>query len=183
VVIAAGADDIAPYAAIADALIQQKQVRPVAIVSLGAGEGQYLRSKDPNAFYSYQMFLGREAMPAIDKQARLSPRPEDRMLMGIGPGGDWALDAVTHDGTMAAQVAAFSPPGLEEFPFRNRQLKLWLQAGSYEGPYLKGARTTCNLAAASFAACKLDITASGHAPLIWQAEWAKVLKEAFPAKR
>ena len=183
VVIAAGMEDLKPYAAIADALIQQRQVRPVAIVSLGAGEGQYLRSQDPNAFYSHEMFVRREAMPAIDKQVRLSARPEDRMLMGLGAGGDWALDAVTHDGTMAAQVAAFSPPGLEEFPFRNKQLKLWLQAGSYEGPYLKGARSTCNLAAASFAACKLDITASGHAPLIWQAEWAKVLKEAFPAKR
>jgi hypothetical protein len=104
------------------------------------------------------------------------------MLFGIGAGGDWALDAVTHDGPMAEQVAAFSPPGLAEFPFRNKQLKLWLQAGSYEAPYAKGARSTCNLAAASFAACKLDITASGHAPLIWQAEWAKVLKEAFPAR-
>jgi enterochelin esterase family protein len=183
VVIAAGAEDFAPYAAIADALIQRHEVRPAAIVSLGAGDGQYLRGQDPNAFYAFQLFLSREAMPLIDKRVRLSQRPQDRMLMGIGAGGDWALDAVTHDGTMAAQVAAFSPPGLAEFPFRNRELKLWLQAGSYEAPYLKGARTTCNLAAASFAACKLDITASGHSSLIWQAEWAKVLKEAFPARR
>jgi enterochelin esterase-like enzyme len=183
VVIAAGVDDIAPYAAITDALIQKHQARPVAIVSLGAGEGQYLRHKDPNAFYSFQMFLRREAMPLVEKQVKLSSEPQDRLLFGIGAGGDWALDAVTHDGPMAAQVAAFSPPGLAEFPFRNKQLKLWLQAGSYEAPYLKGARTTCNLAAASFAVCKLDVTASGHAPLIWQAEWAKVLKETMPAKR
>jgi enterochelin esterase family protein len=183
VVIAAGVDDIAPYAAIADALIQKHQARPAAIVSLGAGEGQYLRGKDPNAFYSHQMFLRREAMPLVEKRVRLSQQPQDRLLFGIGAGGDWALDAVTHDGPMADQVAAFSPPGLAEFPFRNKELKLWLQAGSYEAPYLKGARSTCNLAAASFAACKLDVTASGHAPLIWQAEWAKVLKEAMPAKR
>jgi hypothetical protein len=183
VVIAAGVDDIAPYAAIADAMIQKRQARPVAIVSLGTGEGQFLRGKDPNAFYSFQMFLRREAMPLVEKQASLSQRPEDRMLFGIGAGADWALDAVTHDGPLAEQVAAFSPPGLAEFPFRNKQLKLWLQAGSYELPYAKGARTTCNLATASFAACKLEITASGHAPLIWQAEWAKVLKEAMPAKR
>jgi enterochelin esterase family protein len=181
VVIAAGIEDLKPYAAIADALIQQHQVRPVAIVSLGPGEGQYLRGKDPNAFSTYQMFLHREALPQVEKQVRLSQRPQDRMLMGIGAGAAWALDAATHDAAMAVQVAAFSPPGLQDFPFRNKQLKVWLQAGSYEGPYLKGARSTCNLAAASFAACKLDITASGHAPLIWQAEWAKVLKEAFPA--
>jgi enterochelin esterase family protein len=183
VVFAAGVEDIAPYAAIADALIQRREARPVAIVSLGAGEAQYLRGQDPNAFYTFQMFLRREAMPLIDKQARLSQRPQDRMLMGIGAGGDWALDDATHDSPMATQIAAFSPPGLAEFPFRNRDLKLWLQAGSYEPPYLKGARSTCNLAAASFAACKLDVTASGHAPLIWQAEWAKVLKQVFPAKR
>jgi enterochelin esterase family protein len=183
VVFAAGVEDITPYAAIADALIQRREARPVAIVSLGAGDGQYLRGQDPNAFYTYQLFLRREAMPLIDKQARLSQRAQDRMVMGIGAGGDWALDDATHDSALATQVAAFSPPGLAEFPFRNRELKLWLQAGSYEPPYLKGARSTCNLAAASFAACKLDVTASGHAPLIWQAEWAKVLKEAFPAKR
>jgi enterochelin esterase-like enzyme len=183
VVIAAGIDDIAPYAAIADALIQKHQARPVAIVSLGAGEGEYLRHKDPNAFYSFQMFLRREAMPEVDKRVKLSDRPEDRLLFGIGPGADWALDAVTHDGPMAAQVAAFSPPGLAEFPFRNKALKLWIQAGSYEAPYAKGARTTCNLATASFATCKLDMTPSGHAPLMWQAEWAKVLKEAMPARR
>jgi enterochelin esterase-like enzyme len=183
VVIAAGIEDLKPYAAIADALIQQKQVRPVAIVSLGAGDGQYLRGKDPNAFFAYQMFLRREALPQVEKQVRLSQQPQERMLMGIGAGGDWALDAVTHDGPAAIQVAAFSPPGLAEFPFRNRQLKLWLQGGSYEPPYVKGARSTCNLASASFAACKLDVTYSGHAPLIWEAEWAKVLREAFPARK
>lgn len=183
VVIAAGVEDIGSYAAIADALIQRRQARPVAIISLGPGEGEYLRHKDPNAFYSFQMFLRREAMPLVDRQVKLSERPEDRLLFGIGAGGDWALDAVTHDGPMAAQVAAFSPPGLAEFPFRNKLLKLWLQAGSYEAPYAKGARSTCNLASASFAACKLDITPSGHAPLIWQAEWAKVLKAAMPARR
>lgn len=183
VVIAAGVEDLKPYAAIADALIQQRRVRPVAIVSLGDGHGQYLRGQDPNAFFAHEMFLRREAMPLVEKQVRLSQRPQDRMLWGIGAGGDWAMDAATHDSGMAEHVAAFSPPGLREFPFRNRQLKLWLQGGAYEPPYLKGARSTCNLAAASFAACKLDITYSGHAPLIWHAEWAKVLREAFPAKR
>jgi enterochelin esterase family protein len=183
VVIAAGLEDLQPYAAIADALIQQRQVRPMAIVSLGAGEGQYLRGKDPDAFQRHELFVRREALPMVDKRLRLSARPQDRLLLGIGPGGDWALDAATHDQPLAEQVAAFSPPGLSEFPFRNRRLKLWLQAGQFEAPYLKGARSTCNLAAASFAACRLDITASGHAPLAWQAEWAKVLREVFPARR
>ncbi|MGZ3279626.1 MAG: alpha/beta hydrolase [Caulobacteraceae bacterium] len=182
VVIAAGIEDLAPYAAIADALIQQRQVRPLAIVSLGAGEGEYLRNSDPSAFFAHRLFVSREVMPLAEKQAKLSQEPRDRMLWGIGAGGDWALDAVTHDAAMAVQVAAFSPPGLAQFPFRNRQLKLYLQAGAYEAPYLKGARTTCNLAAASFSACKLDVTYSGHAPLIWQAEWAKVLREAFPRR-
>jgi enterochelin esterase-like enzyme len=183
VVIAAGIEDLGPYAAIADALIQQHQIRPLAIVSLGSGEGQYLRGKDPDAFQRHELFVRREALPLVDKRLRLSARPQDRLLLGIGAGGDWALDAATHDHPLAEQVAAFSPPGLSEFPFRNRRLKVWLQAGQFEAPYLKGARSTCNLAAASFAACKLDITASGHAPLVWQAEWAKVLKAVFPARR
>lgn len=181
VVIVAGIEDLAPYAAITDALIGQRQVRPLAIVSLGAGESQFLRSKDANAFYTHQLFLKREILPLVEKRVKLSQRPQDRMLAGVGAGGDWALDLVTHDGAMAQMVAGFSPPGLTEFPFRNKALKVWLQGGAYEPPYAKGARSTCNLASASFADCKLDITYSGHAPLIWQAEWAKVLKEAFPA--
>ena len=185
VVIAAGIDDIGPYAAIADALIQQKQLRPVAVVSLGAGEGdgQYLRRQDADAFSRHNMFVRREALPLVEKRFHLAANPEQRLLLGIGAAGDWVLDTVARDPQMAAQAAAFSPPGLSEFPFRNRKLKLYLQAGSFEPPYAKGARSTCNLAGASFAACRLDITNSGHASLIWQAEWAKVLKEAFPAKR
>ena len=183
VVIAAGIDDLAPYAAIADALIQQHQARPVAVVSLGTGEGQYLRGRDPDAFIRHNMFVHREALPLVEKRFHLASGAENRMLWGIGAGGDWALDTVARDASAAAQVAAFSPPGLTEFPFRNRKLKLYLQAGSFEPPYAKGARSTCNLAGASFATCRLDITNSGHAPLIWQAEWAKVLKEAFPATR
>ena len=183
VVFAAGIDDLTSYAAITDALIQQHQTRPVAVVSLGTGEGQYLRGRDPDAFIRHNMFVHREALPLVEKRFHLASGAENRMLWGIGAGGDWALDTVARDASAAAQVAAFSPPGLTEFPFRNRKLRLYLQAGSFEPPYAKGARSTCNLAGASFATCRLDITNSGHAPLIWQAEWAKVLKEAFPATR
>lgn len=183
VVIAAGIEDLAPYAAITDALIQQKQLKPVAVVSLGDGDTQYLRRRDPDGFARHNLFVRREALPLVEKRFQLSMAADHRLLLGIGNGGDWALDTVARDPAMAAQAAAFSPPGLSEFPFRNRKLKLYLQAGSFEPPYAKGARSTCNLAGASFAACKLDITDSGHAPLIWHAEWAKVLKEVFPARR
>ena len=183
VVIAAGIEDIAPYAAIADALIQQRQIRPVVVVSLGTGEGQYLRGSDPDAFYRHRLFVQREALPLVEKRLHLAAGAGSRLLLGIGAGGDWVLDMVAHDPTMAAQIAAFSPPGLAEFPFRNRKLTLYLQAGTFEPPYLKGARSTCNLAGASNAVCRLDVTASGHAPLIWQAEWTKVLGQVFPAKR
>jgi len=183
VVIAAGIADLGPYAAIADALIQGKQIRPVAMVSLGNGESQYLRRKDPDGFIRHNLFVRREALPLVEKRFHLSTAADSRMLLGIGAAGDWALDTVARDPAMAAQVAAFSPPGLSEFPFRNRKLKLYLQAGSFEGPYLKGARSTCNLAGASFATCHLDITDSGHAPLIWHVEWAKVLKQVFPPRR
>lgn len=183
VVITTGIPDLAPYAAITDALIQGKQVRPVAVVSLGDGEDQYLRGRDPDSFIRHNMFVRREAMPLVEQRFQLATAPEARLYLGIGAGGDWALDTVARDPNAAAQVAAFSPPGLSEFPFRNRKLKLYLQAGSFEPPYAKGARSTCNLAGASFAACHLDITDSGHAPLIWHAEWAKVLEEVFPARR
>ena len=183
VVFAAGLDDIAPYAAIADALIERRDIRPTAMVGLGDGEGGYLRHIDPDAFTRHNMFVRREALPAAARRLAWSARPADRMLFGVGAGGDWALDLAAHDPLMAGAVAAFSPRGLSEFPFRNRSLRLHLQAGVYETPYLKGARSTCNLAGASDTVCRLDVTDTGHAPLIWQAEWAKVLKTAFPAPK
>ena len=181
VAFAGGVDDIAPYAAIADAMIERRMIRPMAIVGLGDGEGDYLRRVDPNAFTRHNMFVRREALPQAGRRLALSQRPADRLLLGIGAGGDWALDLAAHDPMMAGAVAAFSPRGLSEFPFRNRALRLYLQAGAYETPYLKGARSTCNLAGASYTVCQLDVTDTGHAPLIWQAEWAKVLREVFPS--
>jgi enterochelin esterase family protein len=181
VAFAGGIDDIAPYAAIADALIERRDIRATAIIGLGDGEGDYLRHVDPDAFTRHNMFVRREALPAAARRLALSARPADRLLFGVGAGGDWALDLAAHDPRMAGAVAAFSPRGLSEFPFRNRALRLYLQAGAYETPYLKGARSTCNLAGASNAVCKLDVTDTGHAPLIWQAEWAKVLVEVFPS--
>ena len=185
VVYAGSSDQIGALAAITDALIERHEVRPVAIVALGEGlDSEYLRRKDPNGYQRRDMFVHREALPLIEKRYRLSAKPADRLLFGIGPAADWAIDTVLRDPAMGgAGVAAFSPPGLVEFPFRNKALHLRLQAGWYEPPYIKGARSTCNLAGASFAKCDLDLTASGHAPLIWQAEWAKVLKAVFPAGR
>lgn len=185
VVYAGSSVEITALAAIADALIERHEVRPVAIVAFGEGlDSEYLRRKDPNGYQRRDMFVHREALPLVAKRYRLSAKPADHLLFGIGPAADWAIDTLLRDPAMGgAGVAAFSPPGLVEFPFRSKALHLRLQAGWYEPPYIKGARSTCNLAGASFAKCDLDLTASGHAPLIWQAQWAKVLKSVFPAGR
>jgi hypothetical protein len=184
VVYAGSSAEIDALAAITDALIEHHDIRPLAIVALGDGEdGDYLRRKDPNGYQRRAMFVTREALPLVAKRYKLSAKVSDRLLFGIGPAGDWALDTVVRDPSMGTTVAAFSLPGLVEFPFRNKALRLHLQAGWYEPPYAKGARSTCNLAGASFARCDLDMTDTGHAPLIWQAEWAKVLKAVFPANK
>jgi enterochelin esterase-like enzyme len=184
VAIAAPGSDIAPYAAIADALIERGEIRPVAIVGLDVGlDGDYLRGRDADAFQRHSMYFQREVLPLMGRRLTLSKRPADRMLLGIGPTADWALDLAARDPAMAGTVAAFSPPGLQEFPFRNKALHLRIASGFYDQPYLKGARSTCNLAGASGAPCTLSVTNTGHAPLIWQVEWARALKATFPKKR
>jgi len=183
VVIAAPGADIAPYAAIADALIERGEIRPVAIVGLDVGlDGDYLRGRDADAFQRHSMYFQREAVPLMDHRLPLSKRPADRMLMGIGPTADWALDLAAREPSMAGTVAAFSPPGLQEFPFRNKALHLRITSGFYDQPYLKGARSTCNLAGASASPCTLSITNTGHAPLIWQVEWARALTAVFATR-
>ena len=196
-IIAADGDAIEPYMAILDALIERGEVRPVAMVAVWSGldpadratgglrSREYLRRADANAYLRHAMFVRREVLPAVEKRFHLAAHPSERMLLGSAEGADWVLETAVRDPDMAQTVAAFSPPGFSDPAFRGgkgKGLRLYLAAGAYEGPFLKGARTLCNLAIASFVPCTLDVTASGHAPLAWQAEFAKVVKTVFPAR-
>jgi enterochelin esterase family protein len=181
VVFAAPMAPLSPYAAIADALIAHGEIRPVAIVSLGAEAegGEYVRGQDASAFQRQALFFRRELLPAVEKSVKLSDRTADRVLMGIGPGADWALDLASRDNNAAGAVIAISPIGQQEFPFRNTALHVRLVSGHYDQPYLKGARSTCNLAGASGTPCVLDVTHTGHEPLAFQLGFARAMRGVF----
>lgn len=184
--IAANGEDLAPYLGVIDALIEQRQIRPIAVAAIWSGPsvGEYLRTKDPDAWGRYAMFVQREVLPMLESRFGAARDPAKRMLFGVGNGGDWAVQEALRDPGMARHVAAFSVSGLSEPPFRlGRSLHLYMAAGAYEGPYLRGSRQICALASASGTPCRLDVTWSGHAPLIWQAQLAKALKAAFPVSR
>jgi enterochelin esterase-like enzyme len=184
--IAADGEDIAPYLGVIDALIEQRQIRPIAVAAIWSGpsSGEYLRVKDPDAWGRHAMFVQREVLPMLETRFGATRDPAKRMLFGVGNGGDWAVQAALRDPGMARHVAAFSVSGLSEPPFRSgRNLHVYMAAGAYEGPYLRGSRQICALAAASGTPCRLDVTWSGHAPLIWRAQLAKALKAAFPVSR
>ncbi len=188
-VIAPGGGDIAPYVAVIDALIEQRRIQPVAVVAIwdrpGVTDGgEYLRGQDPDAYVRHAMFVDREVIPMAISRFAITKDPSHRLLFGVGDGGDWAVQTAVRDPSMARSVAAFSVPGAAEAPFRlGKRLHLYMAAGAYEGPYLKGSRQTCSLASASGTPCVLDMTYSGHAPLIWQADLAKVLTRVFPPRR
>lgn len=196
-IIAADGDAIAPYAAILDALIERREIRPVALVAVwpapanarnlsprGASSHEYIRGADADSYARHTLFVRREVLPMAQKRFDLTANASERMLFGYGNGADWALETAARDPDSARIVAAFSIPGVSEPPFRpgkGRDLRLYMAAGAYEGPYLKGARAMYNLAIASGAPTTLDILYAGHAPLMWQAEFAKVVRSAFPA--
>ena len=198
VILATDGDAIGPYLAILDALIERREARPAAVIAVWSGkdaadraEGglrsrEYVRRADANAWQRHAMFVRREVLPATEKRFHISQRPSDRLLFGTGEGADWAIETAVRDPAMAASVAAFSPPGVSDPAFRGGKgsaLHLYLEAGAYEAPYLKGARTLCNLAIASFVPCDLDIPAAGHTPLAWQAAFAKVVRTVFGAEK
>jgi enterochelin esterase-like enzyme len=187
VVIAADGQGIEPYLAVVDALIERREIQPVAVVAIwsGANGGEYLRGQDPDAYGRHAMFVQREVLPLALSRFAINRDPARRMLFGYGNGGDWAVQAALRDPDMAKNVAAFSVSGLSEPPFRSgRSLHLHMAVGAYEAPYLKGSRQICSLASASGTPCALEVTYSGHASLIWQADLAKALKAVFPlAKR
>jgi enterochelin esterase-like enzyme len=186
VVIAANGEAIEPYLAVIDALIERREIQPVAVVAIWSGTngGEYLRGQDPDAYGRHAMFVQREVLPMALSRFGLTRDPARRMLFGYGNGGDWAVQAALRDPDMAKNVAAFSVSGLSEPPFRSgKSLHLHMTAGAYEAPFLKGSRQICSLASASGTPCSLEVTYSGHAPLIWQADLAKALKTVFPPSR
>lgn len=184
--IAANGEDIGRYLGVIDALIEQRQIQPVAVAAIwsGSSSGEYLRVKDPDAWGRHAMFVQREVMPMLETRFGATRNPAQKMLFGVGNGGDWAVQAALRDPSMARHVAALSVSGLSEPPFRSgRNLHLYMAAGAYEGTYLRGSRQICALASASGTPCVLEVTASGHAPLIWETQLAKALKAVFPVSR
>ncbi len=185
-VIAANGETMAPYIAVTDALIEGRQIRPVAVVAVwpGGSPGEYLRGKDPDAYQRHAMFVQREVLPLVEKRFSVTHDAGRRLLFGTDNGGDWAVQTALRETDVARTVAAFSVTGGSEPPFRSgKKLRMFMAAGAFEGPYLKGSRQICSLASASGTPCVLDVAQAGHAPLIWQAQLAKVLKTVFPAGR
>lgn len=196
-IIAADGDAIEPFVAILDALIERRDIRPVALMATWPGldaadraQGglrarEYLRKADAVSWDRHTAFVLREALPMAQKRFGVTAGARERMLFGYGEGADWVLEAAARHSDLAQTVAAVSPSDASEPPFRGgagKDMRLYISAGLYEGPYLKGARTLCNLATASFVPCTLDITATGHAPLAWQDAFAKAVRRTFPAK-
>jgi enterochelin esterase-like enzyme len=176
---------IAPYVAMIDAMIERRDIQPVVVAAIWSGTngGEYLRGHDPDAYARHAMFVQREVLPMLERRFHITRDAGRRLLFGTDNGGDWAVQAALRDPATASNVAAFSVSGLSEPPFRSgRRLHLQMTAGAYEGPFLRGSRQICSLASASGTPCKLEVTYSGHAPLIWQAELAKALKTVFPVR-
>jgi enterochelin esterase-like enzyme len=184
-VIATDGEAIEPYVAMIDALIERREIQPVAVVAIwpGAGAGEYLRGKDPDAYARHSMFVQREALPMAQKRFAVTADASRRLLFGAGNGGDWAVQTALREPQTARSVAAFSVTGASEPPFRSgKTLRLYMAAGAYDGPYLKGSRQVCSLASASGTPCTLQVDDAGHTALIWQTQLARVLKTVFPAK-
>ena len=184
-VIAANGEAIEPYVAMIDALIERREIRPVAVVAIwaGGGGGEYLRGRDPDAYARHAMFVQREALPMAEKRFDITHDAGRRLLFGYGAGGDWAVQTALREPQTARAVAAFSVAGQSEPPFRSgRSLHLYMAAGDYDGPFLKGSRQVCSLASASGTPCVLDVAYAGHGGLVWQAQLAKVLRTVFPAR-
>jgi enterochelin esterase-like enzyme len=190
VVIAANGEAMGPYLSMIDALIERREIQPVAVVAIwsdgkAAQAGEYLHGKDADAYQRHALFVAREVMPMMEKSFSITADPARRLLFGYGDGADWTLETAARDPAMAGSIAAFSPPALTEPPWRpakGAHQRIYVAAGAYEPPFVKGGRQTCNLAGASGDICTLQIAYAGHTPAFWQSELARVLKLVFPAR-
>ncbi len=95
--------------AILDSLLQSNRIGPFLVVLPNAGrESFYVNSFDGRE--RYEDFLIQELVPAIDRQYRTDPNPEDRGIAGVSMGGYGSLHlAMRHPdvfGSVSAEGAA-----------------------------------------------------------------------------
>ena len=191
VVVTTDGVDLEQYAPIVDALIAQGRIRPLVMVGVWAAYDpavtapgglrwrEYGKGVDEAAYAAHAAFVLDELLPRLQRDEHLSDKAGDWMLFGFSNGADWSLAVATSHPDRFGSVAAFSPAdGAVDFS-KAKGLRVFLEAGRYETPFLIAAGKVRDAALAAGAPCTLDTYYVGHSSGVWRMQFAKTLVAVF----
>jgi len=191
-VIMADGDTYEEYALLIDGLIASGRVEPIVLVGIwpssspanAAGvsgrSGEYVLGADEAAFDLHNEFVTSIVLPFARTQAPLSSDPRGAAVFGYSNGADWALAfAVSHPG-VARNVIALSASGIGEIQFdRSHLLRLFMQAGMYERPFLGQSLLICSNAVRAGSDCTMSTPYLGHTGSAWRYGASNALERIF----
>jgi enterochelin esterase-like enzyme len=186
------------WAQVLEPLIEQKKVRPCAIVGVHSSmprpdpknPGQhidrraeeYLSGHAPVVFRKHLAFFTGEVMDYVVKEFHVSRRREDHAVAGFSNGGGFAFDAAAQHPEIFAHALPFSashgltprdkkPDGpLPSFHFAGGELEYFgvPTRRFYEEVQKWGAPAT------------LDFYTAGHDPEMWELAFGRIAPSVFP---
>src|SRR6478735_376757 len=197
--------DVAPFAAVVEALIEAGRMRPIAIVAEHSGRytgdvsqpfdpaqddraREYLPDVDPPQFARHMQFFIEELLPWAEKTYGVSSARGDRAAMGYSNGGAFVSAVGARHPEAFATVLPFSPAfrlSYGEGPSGNpaRLPRFLFAGGELEPPFLNSARADASWLEARGVSAQVHTYWSGHDTLMWQQALADYLPAIFPPAR
>lgn len=195
VVYMADGQDTETEAAVVDALIESRKIRPVLLVGIWHGEGpftatyppdkrgkEYLpgANADPKTYAQHEAFVKNEVMPLAEKSYLASRNRTDRLTYGSSNGAAWALSFVSRQSDLFAQASGFgvatTPDTIDFSAIKN--VRIFVGAGRYDG-FFGNSRGICDRATLAGLNCTFYSIYSGHDQAMWDYGLVKTLEQVF----
>lgn len=197
VVYASDGPSIEGYALIAEALVEECQVRPFAIVALTPGRSQgrptslssdprsqeYLWGVDDTRFMALQNMLVSEIMPYTEDQYGVSSDPRDRMVFGVSSGAAWSISTALLQADLIRNSGAASLLWHRSFEVTDvidPRLSVHIGGGLYENTAVERGRNAVARLDESGATASFDLWISGHSQETYEYQFAEAVQRAFP---
>jgi len=195
VVYMADGQDTDGAAAVVEALIENRLIRPVMLVGIWHGDGPFTatypfdkRGKeylpglnaDPQSYARHEMFVKDEVIPLVEASYPVSKDRKDRLIYGTSNGAAWALSFAARHPDLFAQASGFgvaTPADTIEFS-RSENTKIFVGAGHYDD-FSGNSKNICDKALSEQLSCTYYSIYSGHDQAMWDYGLVQTLEAVF----
>lgn len=186
------------FAEIAQALLDEGKIRPVAVLGIHNGgyrgepgkaydpsldfrAKEYLEPHDRDRFTRHLAWVVEEVLPQAAERYGISTRREDRVVAGFSNGGAFAAQAaIRAHGTFGAAIPMSVGVPLTGPKPEGPLPRFLFAAGTLEPGFLDGTRKCAETAKVWGAQTEVWELPSGHDPALWELGFARALPILFP---